>query len=67
VTKKEAQRFQLVVTSWAAAWPVLSPDLPAAEDPRLAYREERRATGPDLAAVREEFSGPLDRMIRTLR
>jgi len=58
---------RLVPTPWAAAWPVASPEMPAADDPRLAYRKQRRAVGPGVAAVRQEDAGPLGQMIRTLR
>jgi len=58
---------RLVATPWAGAWPVLLPKMPEADDPRLGYRKARRVPGPELAAVREQFRGPLDRMVRALR
>jgi len=58
---------RLVPTPWAGAWPVLVPEMPETDDPRLGYRKKRRVPGPELANVREEFKAPLDRMVRALR
>ena len=58
---------QVVRVPWAQAWPVLAPETPEAPDPKLDYRKPERRSRPGAARVRQEFAGPLDRMIRTLR
>jgi len=46
---------------------VLAPEAPAAPDPKLGFRKEARRSQEGAQIVRQEFAGPLDRMIRTLR
>jgi integron integrase len=58
---------RLVRLPWAETWAVMAPEMPEADDPRLGYRKERRIRGPEIAALREEFRAPLDRMTRALR
>ena len=57
----------LVHASWAADWPVLAPELPTESDAGLDYRKPRHRSRAGAQRVRQEFAGPLDRMIRTLR
>jgi integron integrase len=52
---------------WSVTWPVLAPELPAVPDPKLGLRKAARRSREGAQAIREEFAGPLDRMIRTLR
>jgi len=57
----------LLRASWSASWPVLAPEMPTESDASLAFRKQRHRSREGAQRVRQEFAGPLDRMIRTLR
>jgi len=57
----------LLRAAWSVSWPVLAPEAPAEPDPNLGFRKAARRSREGAQAIREEFAGPLDRMIRTLR
>jgi integron integrase len=53
--------------AWAQTWPVLTPEMPEVPDPKLDFRKVPQRSRPGAARVRQEYGGPLDRMVRTLR
>jgi integron integrase len=57
----------LLRASWSASWPVLAPEMPTESDASLDFRKQRHRSREGAQRVRQEFAGPLDRMMRTLR
>jgi integrase len=57
----------LLCAPWSKDWPVLAPEAPAVPEAQLSFRKARHRSREGAERVRQEFAGPLDRMIRTLR